>query len=219
LRATVAAREYVWTSAAVTGTMPMTALSYTARSSLFSREVTYGLDDGNLSDGDGRIVPLHDVVRVRTYGAPGSRLAVGGANLSNPFERCVVHFRHGPKIAFSSRTFLGLGRTESLWSSYTPFVETLVAEVRHANPDAKFIAGMPMRLWLFWLAILLGAFLVALVAAGLVLSLAIIRSTDVDAWILRLLLLCGALPGLTFYTVLRTGWPREYDPLKVVKRS
>ena len=47
----------------------MTALTYTARSSLFSREATYGLDDANLSDEDGRVVPLSDVVRVRTHTA------------------------------------------------------------------------------------------------------------------------------------------------------
>jgi hypothetical protein len=197
----------------------MTALTYTARSSLFSREATYGLDDANLSDEDGRVVPLSDVVRVRTYGTPGAKLAWGGAKLNEPFERCVVHFRHGPHIAFSSRSFLGVGRAESRWSGYAPFVDALVTEVRRANPEAKFIAGMPMRLWLLWLLIVVGATVLALVALIFVVSLAIIRSSNIDDWLTGFLILCGSLPGLTFYSVLRSGWPREYDPLKVGGKS
>ena len=114
-----------------------------------------------------------------------------------------MHFRHGPHIAFSSRSFLGVGRAESRWSGYAPFVDALVTEVRRANPEAKFIAGMPMRLWLLWLLIVVGATVLALVALIFVVSLAIIRSTDIDDWPTRLPDPLRQPAGpLTFYSVL-----------------
>jgi hypothetical protein len=194
-------------------------LVYSARSSLFGREMTYGLDDDNLSEDDGRIVPLRDIVRIRTYGVPGARMFPGGGSVVEPFERCVLTLRHGGHIAFSSRHFLGIGRAVGRWQSYNPFVDRLVSEVGRLNPKARFIAGMPMRLWLVWLLMFIITSCLCLLTVIFLLSLAIMRSSDVDAWLNGFVLLGGSFAGFSFYPVLRSGWPRDYDPLHRASRS
>jgi len=187
-------------------------VAYAARPSLFSRELVWRLEEGFLVCPDGRRVALGDIARIQTYEVPGAQMAFGGGALSEPFERCVIKLRHGRKVTFASRHFLGFGRTESRWPTYNRFVDQLVDEVRELDRGTKFVAGMPRGLWVTWLLIVVAAAALALLATVYLLSLVIIRNTDLDQWMLGFFILIGALPGVTFYTLLRTGWPRQYDP-------
>ena len=185
---------------------------YTLRPSLLSGEVTYRLEGGMLICPDGRKVPLGEIRRIQTYSVPGMHMAFGGGTVGDPFERCVITVRHGRKVAFPSRHSLGPGRFESRWPRYNAFVDQLVTEVADLDSGARFVAGMPMAAWLAWLAIVLAAAAIAVVAVLYLIGLAITRSPDLDQWMLGFFLLVGALPALTFYSLLRDGWPREYDP-------
>jgi hypothetical protein len=188
----------------------MTELEYRTRLSLFSPERRYSLGDRAISTSGRSDVYYSDIRQIRTYDA------FGGISIGE-FSRCVVSPSHGQAIVLSNKHFVGFANFEDRGGNYEPFVETLIDRVALANSDARFVSGMPMALWLFWLFSLAILAMVTPVSMLLYILLqAKGQMTNTGTIVINLLLLGTFLGVLGIWRKIWKSRPVAYTP--VVRR-
>jgi hypothetical protein len=104
---------------------------------------------------------------------------------------------------------LWVARRESRSESFRPFVDALVRRAAAANPQIIFISGMPMALWVTWIAILAGLFIVA----PLMIAVVFIEDTEKSAgFYATLAILIGLMLGFfPLLRLVRRNRPRRFD--------
>ena len=192
----------------------MTDPTYTLRLSLASEEAAYRLSGDALhctTARDTRTLPFAEIGRVRVYESPGQTSLFG--QIAPAVARCVIRPRRGRAIVLSSNHFIGLGRFEDRSASFRPFVDTLIARLRSANPEAQLLAGMPPVLWWTWVALLAAVALVTPVfIVVIVQELVAGRALQVPAILSGLLVFGAALSIVSYARVLRRNRPRRLTP-------
>jgi len=188
--------------------------TYTLRLSLAGEAATYRLSEGALhcttSKGT-RTLPFADIGMVRVYESPGQTSLFG--QIAPAFARCVIRPRRGRAIVLSSNHCIGLGRFEDRSASFRPFVDTLIARLRSASPQAQLLAGMPPALWWTWVALLAAVALVTpLFIVVIVRELVAGRALQAPAVLSGLLVFGAALGIVSYARVLRRNRPRRLTP-------
>ena len=76
------------------------------------------------------------------------RLTYEPGRLGRKAYRTKVVMKDGKAFSFTSLSWRSLIEAEQLTQEYRAFVQALFEAVRRANPNARFIAGKPLWLWL-----------------------------------------------------------------------
>jgi hypothetical protein len=156
-------------------------------------------------------VPFAEIGKVRLYESPGQTSLFG--QIAPAFARCVIRPRRGRALVLSSRHFTGLRRFEDRSAAFQPFVDTLIARLRSANPEAQLLAGMPPVLWWTWVALLAAVALVTPVFFVIIVQeLAAGRALQTPAVMSGLLVFGAALGIVSYARVLRRNRPRRLTP-------
>jgi hypothetical protein len=194
--------------------LPVADPTYTLRLSLASEEATYRLGEDALhittTARGTRTLPFAEIGMVRVYQSPGASIF---GQIAPAFTRCVIRPRHGRAIVLSSNHFVGLGRFEDRSATFRPFVDTLVARLGSANPEAQLRAGMPPALWWTWVVLLAGVALVTPVFLVIVVQeLLAGRALQLPALVSSVVVLGTALSIVSYARVLRRNRPRRLTP-------
>jgi hypothetical protein len=180
-------------------------LTYQVRRSLAAKTDEYTLTDTAIL-WPGGSAPFSQIKTVRIYSVPGIWL-FGAGKVAFGSRRCAITFDSGAAIELSSQHYLSFGNFEDRSPAFNPFVSTLVAQVRTANPAAQFVSGMPPMLWWFWfLTICLLMFVIILSIALGLLGLTLEHKNSLGTS-LFFLLLAGLLIGPISF--LRAIWRRR----------
>jgi hypothetical protein len=190
----------------------MTEVAYQFRSGRNASERSYHQTDKGLlwrEDTASGALPYADIRKIRIFGAPN--LVIDGVALP-PFKICTISGRTGPALVLSSNHFVRFGVIEDRSSTFAPFVTALIERVSAANPNAVFVRGMPISVWLAWAGVS-ALLILALGFIVLVLVELIPKGTDLFTIALGVLMLAGLLPCLLLILrMLVRGWPRRFFP-------
>ena len=117
--------------------------TYTHSPKPFGGPISFILKGDKLTVDSGRKVhevQLGAVDKVRMTFEPG--------RLAQKSFRTKVIMRDGKSFTFNSLNWKSLVEAQELTQEYRAFVQALCEAIIRANPDAKFVAGKPLGLWL-----------------------------------------------------------------------
>jgi hypothetical protein len=151
---------------------------------------------------------------VRLYHSPTVKNPFLGGVVAPGFARCVIHRRHARARILSSIHFLSFGKFEDRSASFRPFVAELMRRVAATRPDAVFVSGMPLALWLTWIVIFAGVLALVAFAAAMVIGLPGFTSPDPFDRVVAGFVLVACLIGIVpFYRMIARSRPRRFKPL------
>jgi len=182
--------------------------NYQLRPSLFRKDVSFHIGNQTLVWSEGGIehkLAFSDIRQIRIYDSPGAR----GIPSSG---RCVIKPVRGRKLVLTTLHFRGLADFEDRSAQFQPFVGNLIRRAAAANPAVELVSGMPIGLWVGWIAIAVAIVLVTPFILFVVIALWVreegISVSAVLALVFCLSILLGIVP---LARIIRRNRPRPFD--------
>ncbi len=117
--------------------------SYTHSPKPFGGPISFTLKGDKLTVDSGRKVHEVQLGAVDTV-----RMTFEPGRLAQKSFRTKVIMKDGKSFSFNSLDWKSLVEAQEMTREYRTFVQTLCEAIVRANPDARFVAGKPMGLWL-----------------------------------------------------------------------
>jgi hypothetical protein len=141
------------------------AIEHRFRPTIYSQEQRFVLDGDTLHWHDGRqeqSTLLSQIVGIRVFAVP--------SGMGPPVRTAVLKLRSGQKLTLRGSSYVRFGVMEDVGATYRAIVEELVLRVAASNPGVPVIVGPPTSIWIFWLTTLIGALLLLLIGAWVLVS-------------------------------------------------
>jgi hypothetical protein len=117
--------------------------SYTHSPKPFGGPISFTLKGDKLTVDSGRKVHEVQLGAVDTV-----RMTFEPGRLAQKSFRTKVIMKDGKSFSFNSLDWKSLVEAQEMTREYRTFVQTLCEAIVRANPEARFVAGKPMGLWL-----------------------------------------------------------------------
>lgn len=117
--------------------------TYTHSPKPFGGPIAFILKDGALTVDSGRKVHEVQLGAVSTV-----RMTFEPGRLAQKSFRTKVTMKDGKSFTFNSLNWKSLVEAQELTQEYRAFTHALCEAVARANPQARFVAGKPLGLWL-----------------------------------------------------------------------